>query len=416
MITRYSIHLAGLILLTLILMTGSPMVAQEPSPLAKATNLPPQGASSFDHSPSSATWEYYGTWNVFPPEYNTVAEIGCDTVFVHFYMWESTAAWDKKLATALARSLRVIVIVWPPPWTLNRAHYGDPNFTWDISAGTAIFGFLKAWDLAHPGHIVALAGLDEPYWWGPRNRGEECSTSDPQAGGYTTPELVSLRQLVRQQVALPVLHAITDLDYWEGKSIDPGSCYHGLTYADDAAYDMAAIFHYPFRVDQNGQPQYQRSEVARLLEANHQLKVNKHLQVQFVFFGQSFGDPPVPGAFRMPTASEMLDLGQLVLDAGVTAGLIWYPWRQDIYATTLASNPELWPAIAALAQPRPATATPTATSTQTRTPTTTTSPTVTPAPTRTASATPTSSATVTATASATPTRTARRLYLPMIIR
>lgn len=445
---RFAILVAFLVftLLTALLRsTDLPSAAQE---LAATPSYPtpnPSVSASLYHAsstifakherqqPSSiATWQFYGVWNVFPDEFATVAGIGADTVYLHLYTWEAASQWYAKLSAALAHDLRVIVIIWPPPWRLTRAYYGDPNFVWDISAGTAIFAFLHNWNTAHPGHIIALAGMDEPYWWGPREVGEECSTDDPQAGGYTTLELIALRQLLLQQPALPILHAMTDLDHWERLSANPSSCYHGLTYADDAAYDIAAIFYYPFRLDQNVQPQYQRGEVAALLERNQQLKANKQLQVKFVFFGQSFGEEPAPNAFRMPTASEILDLGQFVRDTNVPVGFIWYPWRQEIYATTLASHPELWPAVAALAPRPPATGTPTSTTTptQTPTPTPTSTRTVTLTPTRTASpsstpspsatlgasATPTSSATPTATASLAPTRLDRRLHLPLVFR
>ena len=167
-----------------------------------------------------------------------------------------------------------------------------------------------------------------------------------------------------------------------------------------------------------------------MIEGNRQLKADKQLQVQYIFFGQSFGEQSAPGAFRMPTASEMLDLGQLVRDSGAAVGFIWYPWQQGtVYATTLADHPELWPAVAMLAPRPPGTATPTATATQTPAPTATSSatatltstptaspsPTPSPSATLTVSATPTSSTTPTVTASPTPTQSGRRLYLPLIV-
>lgn len=332
-------RIALLVLLLAMLATarGSPALAD---PLRPTTPL---------------AWPIYGAWGVPTAEFPIVAQLGTNTVFVHLYTEENPSSWSAALSAALENALRVIVIPWSwtthsQPWVLSRDRYGDSHSSWDISRGTALLGFLNTWDSAHPGHIVALSGMDEPYYNGPRGAGD-CTPSDPQAGGYTTPELIRLRQLIHERVALPVFYTVADLTLWQQRSQNPARCEFGLTYASDAAYDLVAIYHYPFKVNDGGKPEY--AAVLDLLERNHQLKTDLGLRLDYLFFGQSFAWNTLAPPLRMPTAGEMLELRERVQDTGVPIGFVWYPWRQDLYDTTLALHPELYPALYAPRTVRP---------------------------------------------------------------
>lgn len=206
--------------------------------------------------------------------------------------------WLIFLDEAQAEDIQVIARLWPPhDWDGSQF-----DFTYVEPFLTVVQG--------HPA-LLAYFGLHEPL---------ETFNGDQLRAYY--------QAVKRFAPDVPIFHAMSDIAGFEA---DPRFGDRRFT---DGICDLCAIWYYPFRV-QGGESVAEYQRVSEVIAANDALVRERDPDAQIWFLGQTYAMAGHPPPLRMPSAEEMRNLAQLLLEDPHIDGLLWYPWNHSSYDQVL---------------------------------------------------------------------------------
>jgi uncharacterized protein (TIGR03437 family) len=264
-----------------------------------------------------------GTHWAEPSEFPTLRNLGYNYAIVAINS-STEAEWARVFNAADAAGLRLIVGLYPAPYSLN-------NGVWTISQTGQRFLRYAATRAAT---VKAIFVYNEPYWLNPfTNQTNFC-------GNVTAAELRSLRSAIQQiWPAAKVYHDIGAPSQWApGGTLRRQYTCIGDKYADQSAVaDYVGIWFYPF--DTNGR--YSRASSLALLQTEMTF-IRQQMRAEPVILGQSFLCPGCGEATRFPTVEELRDWNCAVRELAPES-ISWYVWRQAIYQDFLANRPTHWP-------------------------------------------------------------------------
>jgi hypothetical protein len=254
-------------------------------------------------------------------DFPTLRQLGYS--FVVAIAGNTEREWDELFQAAAASELKLVVGLYPPPFTWN-------NERWSITQrGRRFLEYVAARSARVKGVFV----FNEPYWMDPLTyRTDIC-------GAVSAARLRSLRNEIRAVwPAARIFHDIGHPSAWA-----PGGSHHSQyrcvanKYADATGVaDFVGVWYYPF--NEQG---YERDEALSLL-AGEVRYVREKMGAEPVILGQAFKCLECGGeANRWP---QQLELRNWNCSARTLqpAAISWYVWRSNQYDRELASEPSYW--------------------------------------------------------------------------
>lgn len=267
-----------------------------------------------------------GTHWARPSEFDTVRKIGYDFVILDV-SGDEPATWQEALDKATRSGLKLIVGLWPPPYTHNA------DGTWTIQPqGIDFLRLLKA----RANAVMALFVYNEPYWADPDGK----ATTTDGCGFYSADDLRKLRTTIRTVWPdAKIYHDLGDPSvyapggyWWQEKKQCIGDKYRDQT----EVADYVGVWSYPFDISKG----YTKQQSLSALQQETDFVRTRMKPARAVVLGQSFAGRKY--GMRWPTKNELLDWNCALRQSGAEI-ISWYPWRQDIYQDYLANHRDYWP-------------------------------------------------------------------------
>jgi hypothetical protein len=243
--------------------------------------------------------KYYGVEDIDPGQYSflkntlkgnmAIAELSSDTI-----------TWKNALSEAEKNNLQLII------WSEGHGHQYTPwawnivNGTWDISEGLTILKYAEKYVTSGGKALLALLMSHEPFY----NDGHPFNAAQMKS-------LYSALKAVAPHVTLFVY--MNDMAYYDKR---PG------TTIEDGFMDIAGIYKHWF-----GTQEGTMTDALNEIDDDYALIKQKGLHLQLIFALQTFATDGI--AYRMPSAAEMQNWGQMVLERKKLDGVIWYPWDRS---------------------------------------------------------------------------------------
>jgi len=229
--------------------------------------------------------------------------------------------WAMTFDAAAAASLKLIVGVYPPPYSLQ----GEE---WTISdAGKRFLRYAAS----RAALVKGIYVYNEPYWVNPFTK-----ANDP-CGAVSAERLRRLRSAIRLVWSeAQVFHDIGQPAAWApgGFLLREHPCI-GDKYADPSGVaDLVGLWFYPIELARD-----RRTEALAVLKREIAY-VRARMHAEPILAGQAFGCRTCD-LTRMPTARELRKWNCATRALGPQA-VSWYPWRQEGYDDYLSNHPELW--------------------------------------------------------------------------
>jgi hypothetical protein len=234
------------------------------------------------------------------------------------------------LAVASAAGIKLVVGLWPPPYTLN-----SDNATWTISAlGNTFLQNLAA----NSSSVLGVYVFNEPYYTGSGNSQNAC-------GVYSAAQLAQLRtQIQAVWGGAKIYQDIGDPTAWIPGGSVWQSCVGNKYAVQTNVADYVGIWYYPF----SSANAYGSAAVTTFVNRVAPYVKNSMSPAVPVFLAQSFaagsGSAGDGSSAIMPTAANMKSLNCTLRTLLPTGSMIsWYVWIQAGYTDYLKNHSELWP-------------------------------------------------------------------------
>jgi hypothetical protein len=245
------------------------------------------------------TLKYYGVHDIEPSQYSFLKNsLNCNFALIE--LPSDTSSW--RIALSEAEKHNITLIIWSEghghqwtPWAWNSI-----NGTWDISEGLDVLNYAEKYVTSGGKALLALLMSHEPFY----NDGHPFTAAQMKA-------LYSALKKVAPHVKLFVY--MNDMAYYDKK---PG------TAIEDGLMDIAGIWKHWF-----GTREGTMADALKEIDDDYDLIRQKGLNIQLFFALQTFATDGI--AYRMPSASEMQNWGQLVLERNKLDGVFWYPWDRS---------------------------------------------------------------------------------------
>lgn len=300
---------AAALLLILFSCTHSPEAELEPIPLDETVLTP--------HN----QLKYYGVDNVTAQEISLVRQaLGTQVNLIIEGVDCNDFETLEQLITQ-AEEQNCQLIIWPhgyghqwTPWRWDAA-----SETWDISDGHAFLDYLANYQANGGQAIHSFLMSHEPFW----NHGEPFSSQQMkdlyallEAYAPGLDKFLYVGNLAYNEQVFP--------QYWENVDIR----------IEEGLADVVCIWWHGFG-GQEGAPSY--DQVIARIEEDVALIQERNLDMEILFALQCFGWDPY--GYAMPTAQEILDLGNRALNVQGLDGIVWYCWGSyDAYTDCLRDS------------------------------------------------------------------------------
>jgi len=242
---------------------------------------------------------YYGVHDIAPSQYSFLK----NTLKGNFALVElpsDTVSWKNALSEAEKNNLKLII------WSTGNGHQWTPwawnivNATWDISEGLNVLRYAEKYVSSGGKSLLALLMSHEPFY----NDGHPFTAAQMKA-------LYSALKNVAPHVTLFVY--MNDMAYYDKRS---------NTKIEDGIMDIAGIYKHWF-----GTQEGTMADALKEIDDDYDIIKKRGLNMQLFFALQTFATDGI--AYRMPSAAEMQNWGQLVLERKKLDGAFWYPWDQS---------------------------------------------------------------------------------------
>lgn len=268
----------------------------------------------------SAPGQETGTHWASPAEYGVLRNLGYQ--FAVTTVSTSPAEWTATFDAAEAQGLKLIVGVYPPPYSLS-------NGTWTITpTGQAFLRFAASRERT----VKAIFGFNEPYWVNP------WTGQTSLCGQLTAADLRKFREEIRKiWPAAKIFHDLGAPGEWApgGTNARNNACI-GNKYADQTGVaDFVGVWFYPFE-----RASYLKEEGLAAVREDIDF-VKNSMQAEAVVDMQAFRCRNCGEASRFPNEDELKDWNCAVRALAPHA-VSWYVWRQSIYDDFLANHPASW--------------------------------------------------------------------------
>jgi hypothetical protein len=242
---------------------------------------------------------YYGVHDIAPSQYSFLK----NTLKGNFALIElpsDTVSWKNALSEAEKNNLKLII------WSTGNGHQWTPwawniaRWEWDISEGLNVLKYAERYVSSGGTSLLALLMSHEPFY----NDGHPFTAAQMK-------DLYSTLKNVAPHVTLFVY--MNDMAYYDKRM---------NTRIEDGIMDIAGIYKHWF-----GTQEGTMADALKEIDDDYDIIKQRGLKMQIFFALQTFATDGV--AYRMPSASEMQNWGQLVLERRKLDGVFWYPWDQS---------------------------------------------------------------------------------------
>ncbi len=243
--------------------------------------------------------KYYGVHDIEPGQYSFLKN-SLKGNFALIELPSDTVSWKNALSEAEKNGIKLII------WSEGHGHQWTPwawnssTGTWDISEGLNILKFAEQYTSSGGKSLLALLMSHEPFY----NDGHPFTAAQMKA-------LYSTLKNVAPHVKLFVY--MNDMAYYDKRL---------FTKIEDGIMDIAGIYKHWF-----GTQEGTMADALKEIDDDYDLIKQKGLNMQLFFALQTFATDGV--AYRMPSAAEMQNWGQLVLERNKLDGVFWYPWDRS---------------------------------------------------------------------------------------
>jgi uncharacterized protein (TIGR03437 family) len=266
-----------------------------------------------------------GTHWASPGEFGVLKGLGYQ--FVVTTVTTNPQDWAATFDAADAHGLKLIVGIYPPPYTLTSG-------AWTITPQGEAFVRYAA---SRSRTVKAIFGFNEPYWINP------WTGQSSYCGQLSAADLRGFRTLIRRiWPEAKIFHDIGAPSEWApGGTIASNNACVGNKYADQRGVaDSAGIWFYPF-----DRLRYLKDQGLTALRKDIDY-VKTSMQAEAIVDMQAFRCRNCGEATRFPNDDELKDWNCAVRGLG-PAAVSWYVWRQSIYDDYLANHPGSWNATTA---------------------------------------------------------------------
>ncbi|TSA23030.1 T9SS C-terminal target domain-containing protein [bacterium] len=243
--------------------------------------------------------KYYGVHDIEPSQYSFLKN-SLKGNFALIELPSDTLSWKNALSEAEKNGIKLII------WSEGHGHQWTPwawnpsTGTWDISEGLNVLKFAEQYTSSGGKSLLALLMSHEPFY----NDGHPFTAAQMKA-------LYSTLKSFAPHVKLFVY--MNDMAYYDKRL---------FTKIEDGIMDIAGIYRHWF-----GTQEGTMADALKEIDDDYSLIKQKGLNIQLFFALQTFATDGF--AYRMPSASEMQNWGQLVLERNKLDGVFWYPWDRS---------------------------------------------------------------------------------------
>jgi hypothetical protein len=243
--------------------------------------------------------KYYGVHDIEPNQYSFLKN-SLKGNFALVELPSDTVSWKNALMEAEKNGIQLII------WSMGNGHQWTPwawnssSGSWNISEGMNVLKYAEQYTSSGGKSLLALLMSHEPFY----NNGQPFTTAQLKA-------LYSALKTVAPHVKLFVY--MNDMAYYDKRL---------LTKIEDGIMDIAGIWKHWF-----GTQEGTMADALKEIDDDYNLIKQKGLNIQLFFALQTFATNGI--AYRMPSASEMKQWGQMVLERKKLDGVFWYPWNRS---------------------------------------------------------------------------------------
>jgi hypothetical protein len=277
--------------------------------------------SELDSQPVDHSAVETGTHWASASDFPTLHNLGYQFVITTVHP-DDRPEWRKTFDAAKDAQLRLIVGIWPPPYSLREG-------VWTISPeGVAFLRYAAS----HASLVKGIFVYNEPYWVNPfTGKNDYC-------GAVSSAQLRDLRTTIR--TVWPdarIFHDLGRPSTWApgGPLYRDHPCLADRYTDSTGVADFVGIWFYPFDVGKYRKA-YALDELRREVGF-----VRNQMQAQPIIAAQAYRCVRCGEATRLPTPAELKDWNCSVRALG-PYGISWYPWRQDSYDDYLSNHKEMW--------------------------------------------------------------------------
>ncbi len=242
---------------------------------------------------------YYGVHDIEPSQYSFLKN-SLKGNFALIELPSDTLSWKNALSEAEKNGIKLII------WSEGHGHQWTPwawkiaQWQWDISEGLNVLNYAERYVTSGGKALLALLMSHEPFY----NDGSPFTAAQMKA-------LYSTLKNVAPHVKLFVY--MNDMAYYDKRP---------NTKIEDGIMDVAGIYKHWF-----GTQEGTMADALKEIDDDYDIIKQRGLNMQLFFALQTFATDGI--AYRMPSASEMQNWGQLVLERKKLDGAFWYPWDQS---------------------------------------------------------------------------------------
>jgi hypothetical protein len=251
------------------------------------------------------TLKYYGIDDIELSQYSFLR----DSLKGNFALVEianDTATLRNTLQQAEKNNLKLVI--WPQghgqrytPWSFDFLKWlQDPTQGWDISEGLNVLKSAEQYITSGGQSLLAIVTSHEPFY----SQGQQVFNSSELKALYAA--IKNVAPHVKTYIYM------NDMAYYD--RTDPAR------QMSDGIMDICGTYKHSFGTKNT------QAETLQEIDDDYDLIQRKGLHMQLFFALQAFGEATPD--YRMPLASEMMDLATKILQKGKLDGAFWYPWNR----------------------------------------------------------------------------------------